>query len=131
MNYSKLKEVIKSSGFALKEVAISAGISEQGFLAMLKKQSMKVETLEKICLVLKKSPIEFFEADYTKVEESVERYGSHEVLDQFGTNEHLPKKAPTNLFTALTVINSLLTKLEASHKELQLKTELLEMYRKK
>ncbi len=45
---------------SLRKLATKVGMTQAGFLNMLKKETMTVSMLEKVCLVLKTSPGNFF-----------------------------------------------------------------------
>ena len=61
LDYNKIKNLAASKRIPIKELARLCDLSEQGFHYMLKKQTMRVDTLEKICATLGVSPIDLFE----------------------------------------------------------------------
>jgi DNA-binding Xre family transcriptional regulator len=61
--YNKIKNLAASKRMPIKELARLCDLSEQGFHYMLKKQTMRVDTLEKICVTLGISPIDLFETE--------------------------------------------------------------------
>ena len=63
LDYNKIKNLAASKRIPIKELARLCDLSEQGFHYMLKKQTMRVDTLEKICETLGVSPMELFEGD--------------------------------------------------------------------
>lgn len=58
----KLKKVLKDRGRSQKSLSISIGMSEAGFVQMINNNSIKVETLEKICTELN-VPFSYFLED--------------------------------------------------------------------
>ena len=60
LDYAKIKSLAAWKRISIKELAKLCGLSEQGFHYMLKKQSMRVSTLEKICYVLEINPLDLF-----------------------------------------------------------------------
>ena len=60
LDYAKIKSLAAGKRISIKELAKLCGLSEQGFHYMLKKQSMRVSTLEKICYVLEINPLDLF-----------------------------------------------------------------------
>lgn len=63
LDYNKIKSLAAGKRIPIKELAKLCGLSEQGFHYMLKKQSMRVDTLEKICNVLEVNPMDLFIGD--------------------------------------------------------------------
>ena len=63
LDYNKIKNLAASKRIPIKELARLCDLSEQGFHYMLKKQTMRVDTLEKICATLGVSPIDLFESE--------------------------------------------------------------------
>jgi DNA-binding Xre family transcriptional regulator len=61
LDYNKIKNLSASKRIPIKELARLCDLSEQGFHYMLKKQTMRVDTLEKICANLGVSPLDLFE----------------------------------------------------------------------
>lgn len=61
MNYSKLKFLCTQKKLPLSHLATALDFTEAGFYAMLKNDTMKVKTLEKVAAILEVSPCEFFE----------------------------------------------------------------------
>ena len=61
LDYNKIKNLSASKRIPIKELARLCDLSEQGFHYMLKKQTMRVDTLEKICATLGVSPMDLFE----------------------------------------------------------------------
>lgn len=61
MNYDKIKVLAKKQKVKVKELAKTVDISEVGLYQMIRNQSMKVETLEKISSALHVSPVVFFD----------------------------------------------------------------------
>jgi DNA-binding Xre family transcriptional regulator len=60
LDYNKIKSLAAGKRIPIKELARLCGLSEQGFHYMLKKQSMRVDTLEKICEALGVNPLDLF-----------------------------------------------------------------------
>lgn len=56
----KVKEIAQQKGIPLKTLATKIDMTETGFYAMIRNQSMKVETLQKISQVLEVAPTTFF-----------------------------------------------------------------------
>lgn len=63
LDYNKIKNLAAGKRIPIKELARLCGLSEQGFHYMLKKQSMRVDTMEKICETLGITPSDLFEND--------------------------------------------------------------------
>ncbi len=63
LDYNKIKNLAAGKRIPIKELARLCGLSEQGFHYMLKKQSMRVDTMEKICDTLGITPSDLFEND--------------------------------------------------------------------
>jgi transcriptional regulator with XRE-family HTH domain len=61
MNYSKLKNVIKTSKLSQKEIANTIGMTENGLSQALIKGTLKISVLEKICDIIGVNPNAFFE----------------------------------------------------------------------
>ena len=61
LDYNKIKNFAAAKRIPIKELARRCDLSEQGFHYMLKKQTMRVDTLEKICETLSVSMYELFE----------------------------------------------------------------------
>ena len=59
MYYSKIKELMTQKKLTRQEMAYRLGLTPYGFDQMIKNQSMKVETLEKMSVILK-VPIGFW-----------------------------------------------------------------------
>lgn len=60
LDYNKIKNLAASKRIPIKELARRCDLSEQGFHYMLKKQTMRVDTLERICEALEVSPFDLF-----------------------------------------------------------------------
>jgi len=63
LDYNKIKNLAAAKRIPIKELARLCGLSEQGFHYMLKKQSMRVDTLEIICETLGITPTDLFETE--------------------------------------------------------------------
>ncbi len=63
LDYNKIKNIAASKRIPIKELARLCDLSEQGFHYMLKKQSMRVDTLERICITLGVTPMELFQSE--------------------------------------------------------------------
>jgi transcriptional regulator with XRE-family HTH domain len=63
MNYEKIKTLSKKQKIKVKELAKTVDVSEVGLYQMIRNQSMKVETLEKISSALRVSPVVFFDGN--------------------------------------------------------------------
>ncbi|MGC6414435.1 MAG: helix-turn-helix domain-containing protein [Bacteroidia bacterium] len=63
LDYIKIKNLAASKRIPIKELARLCDLSEQGFHYMLKKQSMRVDTLERICDTLGVTPMELFQSE--------------------------------------------------------------------
>jgi DNA-binding Xre family transcriptional regulator len=61
LDYNKIKSLAAGKRIPIKELARLCGLSEQGFHYMLKKQSMRVDTLEKICEALGVNALDLFQ----------------------------------------------------------------------
>ena len=62
LDYNKIKNLAASKRIPIKELARRCDLSEQGFHYMLKKQTMRVDTLERICEALEVSPFDLFDS---------------------------------------------------------------------
>jgi len=91
MNYNKIRELLEQKNITIIYLCRKAKITYSGFVQMMDKETMKVDTLEKIALILEVPVSYFFD----------------EVLS--------PKEAQTD-----TLIHTLTTELETLKKELQL-----------
>jgi DNA-binding Xre family transcriptional regulator len=63
LDYNKIKSLAAGKRIPIKELARLCELSEQGFHYMLKKQSMRVDTLEKICDALGVNPLDLFQSE--------------------------------------------------------------------
>ena len=63
MNLSKIKELAKNQGKTMASVAEAAGLTQAGLSFIIKENSTKVETLQKIARFLNVSIMEFIEED--------------------------------------------------------------------
>ncbi len=63
LDYNKIKSLAAGKRIPIKELARLCGLSEQGFHYMLKKQSMRVDTFEKICEALDITPMDLFQTE--------------------------------------------------------------------
>jgi DNA-binding Xre family transcriptional regulator len=70
----KLKKVLKEKG-SQKSLSMAIGMSEAGFVQMVNNNSIKVETLEKICTELD-LPIAYFLDIELEIEKPVQDDGS-------------------------------------------------------
>jgi len=59
MNYSKIKKLSENKSFAIKDLAKKIKISEAGLHQMIRKESMKIDILEKISEALN-VPVSYF-----------------------------------------------------------------------
>lgn len=73
MNYDKIKLLAKKQKIKVKELAKTVDISEVGLYQMIRNQSMKVETLEKISVALSVSPVTFFDDNMEGILSSEEK----------------------------------------------------------
>ena len=89
LDYNKIKNFAAAKRIPIKELAKRCDLSEQGFHYMLKKQTMRVDTLEKICETLGVSMYELFEETGDSILSSVVsgNQNSHqkEMLDRLDT----------------------------------------------
>lgn len=76
MNYDKIKLLAKKQKVKVKELAKTVDISEVGLYQMIRNQSMKVETLEKISTALNVSPVTFFDDNVEGILANEERSSS-------------------------------------------------------
>lgn len=70
LDYNKIKNLSASKRISIKELARLCDLSEQGFHYMLKKHTMRVNTLEKICENLGVSPLDLFENENGDINQS-------------------------------------------------------------
>ncbi|MBM3938162.1 MAG: helix-turn-helix transcriptional regulator [Sphingomonadales bacterium] len=61
LDYNKIKNLAAAKRIPIKELARRCDLSEQGFHYMLKKQTMRVDTLERICETLEITMVDLFE----------------------------------------------------------------------
>lgn len=80
MNYSKLKQAIKSKKISINSLSEQIGMSRNGFDSMIENKSMKVDVLESICAILKANPLDFLETDILKEENTEYKIGEVEHL---------------------------------------------------
>ena len=60
LDYNKIKNYAAAKRIPIKELARRCDLSEQGFHYMLKKQTMRVDTLERICDSLEINMVDLF-----------------------------------------------------------------------
>jgi len=63
LDYNKIKNLAAAKRIPIKELARRCDLSEQGFHYMLKKQTMRVDTLERICETLEITMIDLFDGN--------------------------------------------------------------------
>lgn len=63
LDYNKIKNYAAAKRIPIKELARRCDLSEQGFHYMLKKQTMRVDTLERICDTLEITMVDLFEGN--------------------------------------------------------------------
>ena len=63
LDYNKIKNYAAAKRIPIKELARRCDLSEQGFHYMLKKQTMRVDTLERICDSLEITMVDLFEGN--------------------------------------------------------------------
>lgn len=61
LDYNKIKNLAAAKRIPIKELARRCDLSEQGFHYMLKKQTMRVDTLERICETLEITMVDLFD----------------------------------------------------------------------
>ncbi len=61
LDYNKIKNLAAAKRMPIKELARRCDLSEQGFHYILKKQTMRVDTLERICDTLEITMIDLFD----------------------------------------------------------------------
>lgn len=79
MNYNKIRELVVDKRLSLRKLAMKVGMTQPGFMRMLKNESMTVETLERVAAALKVPISEFFEpgeANAVQVKEPEATYGN-------------------------------------------------------
>jgi DNA-binding Xre family transcriptional regulator len=59
-NYNKIKDLAAAKRIPIKELARRCELSEQGFHYMLKKHTMRVDTLERVCATLEITMVDLF-----------------------------------------------------------------------
>jgi DNA-binding Xre family transcriptional regulator len=59
-DYNKIKNLAAAKRIPIKELARRCELSEQGFHYMLKKHTMRVDTLERICATLEITMVDLF-----------------------------------------------------------------------
>ncbi len=65
-NLQKIKVLAREKKITLAQLASDIGITQQALLKIIRENSTKIETLERISNILKVSPAIFFEDDITK-----------------------------------------------------------------
>lgn len=68
MNLSKLKFYVEQSGYSVREFCQKSGIQTPTYYKFLKDNDIWAATLEKMCELLKISPIEFFEVKTNSID---------------------------------------------------------------
>ncbi|MBI9052503.1 MAG: helix-turn-helix domain-containing protein [Bacteroidales bacterium] len=95
MNYSKIKLLLSERNIPISEMTGNIGISEQGFHQMVRKRSMKIETLEKISIFLNVDVKTFFDDDprtVIELQEPVVKYNKKELSDKDKYTESLERE---------------------------------------
>lgn len=110
MNYNKLKDEIKLKKISIRQLCIKIGISEQGYYKMIGNKTMTVKNLESICELLKVSPCEFFNDS---------PYYRESILSLASVSENKEEYKTANK-----------AEIESLTKELKIKDEMIELYRK-
>jgi len=86
LDYNKIKNFAAAKRIPIKELAKRCDLSEQGSHYMLKKQTMRVDTMEKICETLGVSMYELFDDSTESILSTVVsgQQGNHqkEMLDR-------------------------------------------------
>jgi DNA-binding Xre family transcriptional regulator len=110
LNFKKaLDKALEAKQISIKKLAAEIDMTEQGFYKMLKNDSVKVATLERIAEVLE-LPITFFFDYETKVTGDTNQSGSGNVQVAHSKNRdintastHTPSKSTDNVITELEV----------------------------
>lgn len=68
-NLYLIKQLVEKKNMTIAELASRVGVSEQQIHLMCRKNSTKIETLEKVCRVLKVNISYFFDEDLSEVHE--------------------------------------------------------------
>ena len=66
-NLSKIKELAREQGLTIEQVAIEAEMTPQALHKLIRENSTKIETLERLANILKVSPRIFFEDSSSSV----------------------------------------------------------------
>lgn len=74
MDYIKLRNTVENNKITITELCKKVHIDRKTFYNNLENQTLKVETLEKICLVLGLPVSEFFNKNIGNVHEPIEKY---------------------------------------------------------
>ncbi len=107
MNYSKIKLYLSQKNMTIKDLATEIDMTEAGFYAMFKNQTLSVKKMEMIAEILGISPCEFFENNAHHVSEPAPIYGP---------NQHLSEKI---IETQNKVIDLLTRELDRCREELK------------
>jgi len=67
MNYSELKEIAKSKNILIKDLATAINITRQGLQKVMDNGTIELNKVKEICIVLKISPLMFFDTINTGV----------------------------------------------------------------
>lgn len=67
MNYNELKEIAKSKNILVKDLATAINITRQGLQKVMDNGTIELNKVKEICIVLKISPLLFFDTINTGV----------------------------------------------------------------
>jgi DNA-binding Xre family transcriptional regulator len=67
MNYNELKEIAKSKNILVKDLATAINITRQGLQKVMDNGTIELNKVKEICIILKVSPLLFFDTVNTGV----------------------------------------------------------------
>ena len=81
MDYNRIKTELEHQGKSVRELCFKIDITEQGLHQMIRKRSMKIETLERISNILS-LPVSYWFEDEKNTENSVFKGSTHQTLNR-------------------------------------------------
>ncbi|WP_305295310.1 helix-turn-helix domain-containing protein, partial [Paramuribaculum intestinale] len=89
-NLNLIKALAESKNIPITQLAQAVGVSEQQIHLMVRKNSTKIETLEKIARVLNVSVSVFFDEDTTEIRQAGRDYVEDGKIEHKGTEYNGP-----------------------------------------
>lgn len=89
-NLNLIKALAESKNIPITQLAQAVGVSEQQIHLMVRKNSTKIETLEKIARVLNVSVSVFFDEDTTEIRQAGRNYVEDGKIEHKGTEYNGP-----------------------------------------